>query len=109
IFNKATTRSIIILNEIFSSTSLQDAIFLSEKIMEKLDKLDSLCIWVTFIEKVNSMSDKTLSMISDINKLDIEHRTYKIIRKEADGLAYAKSIAAKYHLNYEQILQRIKA
>ncbi|NOX15656.1 MAG: DNA mismatch repair protein MutS [Epsilonproteobacteria bacterium] len=108
IFDKATTRSLIILNEIFSSTSLQDAIFLSEKTMEKIDKLDLLCIWVTFIEKVNNMSAKTVSMISDIDKQDIEHRTYKIIRKEADGLAYAKSIAAKYHLNYKQILQRVK-
>jgi len=108
IFDKATKRSLIILNEIFSSTSLQDAIFLSKKTMKKIDRLDLLCIWVTFIEKINNMSDKTVSMISDIDKANIEHRTYKIVRKEADGLAYAKSIATKYHLNYEQILQRLK-
>ena len=107
IFNKATPGSLIILNEIFSSTSLRDAIFLSKKTMEKIDELDLLCIWVTFIEEVNSMSDKTVSMVSDIDKADIEHRTYKIVRKEADGLAYARSIAAKYHLNYDQILQRL--
>ena len=108
IFDKATSKSLIILNEIFSSTSLQDAIFLSKKTMEKVEKLDALCVWVTFIEKINDMSDKTVSMISDVDKLDIDHRTYKIIRKGADGLAYAKSIAAKYHLSYEQILQRLE-
>ena len=108
IFDKASTKSLIILNEIFSSTSLQDAIFLSKKIMEKIEKLDLVCIWVTFIEKINSMSDKTVSMVSDIDNLGIEHRTYKIARKEPDGLAYTKSIAAKYHLNYEQILQRLE-
>ena len=108
IFEMATTRSLVILNEIFSSTSLQDAIFLSEKIMDRVDRLDLLCVWVTFIDKINEMSNKTVSMVSDTDRENIEHRTYKIIRKEADGLAYAKSVAQKYRLNYEQILQRIE-
>ncbi len=107
IFEKVTARSLVILNEIFSSTSLQDAIFLSRKIIDRVDELDMLCVWVTFIEEINKMSSKTVSMTSDIDKENIEHRTYKIIRKEADGLAYAKSIAKKYRLDYEQIMQRV--
>ena len=108
IFEKATPKSLVILNEIFSSTSLQDSMFLSKKIMEKIDKLDLFCIWVTFVYKLNEMSEKTISMTSVTHEKEIESRTYKIIKKSPDGKAYAKTLARKYNLSYEQILQRIK-
>ena len=107
ILESATPKSLVILNEIFSSTSLKDAIFLSKKIMEKIVELDLFCIWVTFIEELNSLNEKRVSMVSLIDINNIENRTYKIIKKESDGLAYAKSIAKKYRLSSEQILKRI--
>jgi DNA mismatch repair ATPase MutS len=109
IFEKATPKSLVILNEIFSSTSLQDAIFLSKKIMNKIDERDLFCVWITFIYKINEMSSKTVSLTSVVNDEDISKRTYKIIKKDSDGLAYAQSVAKKYHLSYEQILQRIES
>ncbi len=46
-------------------------------------------------------------MVCDINFEDVANRTFKIVRRKADGLAYAKSIAKKYRLSFEQITQRI--
>ncbi len=108
ILEEATPKSLVILNEIFSSTSLKDAIFLSKNIMDRIVELDLLCVWVTFIDELSKINEKTVSMVSLIDIDHIENRTYKIIKKESDGLAYAKSIAKKYHLSSEQILQRIE-
>jgi hypothetical protein len=109
ILQKATPRSIVIMNEIFTSTTTQDALALSRSVLEHLIGQGIIAVCVTFLDELGALSDTIVSMSSTIVPDNPAQRTYKVVRKQPDGLAYALSIAEKYRLTYALLKERLQS
>ena len=106
IVENATERSIVIVNELFSSTTSYDALYLGRKIIERLIRLNVLAVYVTFVEELSSLGVATVSLVSSVAPDNPALRTYKVERRPADGRAYAITLAEKYGLTRGRLRPR---
>lgn len=109
VLDEASHSSLIVMNESFSSTTLRDAQFIGERVLERMTALGLLGAYVTFVDELSSLNDACVSMVATVVPGNPAERTYKIVRKPADGLAYAAAIARKYGLAYSQLKDRLAA
>ena len=64
-------------------------------------------MFVTFIDELASLGEGTVSMMSSVVPDDPAVRTFKVVRKPADGLAYASALADKYGLDTVSLRRRL--
>lgn len=107
IFDRATAHSLLVINEGFSSTALGDAIFLGTEVVRRMIDRDLIGVYVTFVDELASLGDATVSMVATVDPDDPAKRTLRIVRRPADGLAYAAAIAGKYGVSYPRLKQRL--
>ncbi|MEW6560024.1 MAG: DNA mismatch repair protein MutS [Pseudomonadota bacterium] len=105
----ATSRSLVLMNEIFSSTTLDDALWLARRIMAKLSAIGSVCVFVTFLDELSAFDAHTVSMVGTVDANDPTIRTFKVVRRAADGKSYALALAQKFGVTRQQLLERIPA
>ncbi len=107
ILQQATPRSVVILNEMFSSTTADDALGLARRIMAQLAARKLIAVYVTFLTELAHFDAHTVSMVSTVADDDPTVRTFKLVRRAADGRSYAMTLAAKYGVTRARLLERI--
>ncbi len=123
IFYEATPYSLLLLNESLSSTSPGEGLYLLKNIIKGIKTLRSRAIFTTHlhrlalkIDEINEEIDndtKVGSLVAEVERNDTDSemeakRTFRIKNKSPQGLSYAKDIAHKYGISFEQIMQTLK-
>ena len=107
IVEQAGAHSVVVLNEVFSSTSLDDAVWLGRRMMDRLRASGCRCVFVTFLDELARFDARTVSLVAQVDPADPTVRSYKLLRRPADGKAHARALAARYRLSREWLLRRI--
>lgn len=104
----ATDRSVIIMNESFSSTTLDDSRLLGRRVLDQIVARGALCVYVTFVDDLASPRPSVVSMVAGVDPDDPSNRTFQVLRAPASGHAYAEAIARKYGLSPAQLRERMR-
>jgi DNA mismatch repair protein MutS len=107
ILSRASDASLIIMNEGFSSTTVDDAVLINTEVLERIVKLQCIAVCVTFLDELADLNAACVSMVGEVAPDDPTQRTFKFTRRPADGLAYAAALAGKYGLNRDTLRRRI--
>ena len=107
ILSRATPASIIVMNESFASTTVDDSLQIGAEVLERIIALGCVAVYVTFLDELASLHRACVSMVAEVEHDDPTKRTFKFTRRPADGLAYAAALADKYGLARDVLVRRI--
>jgi hypothetical protein len=78
-------------------------------VLTRISDLGALALCVTFVDELSTLGEETVSMVSTVVPENPAERTFRIVRRRADGLAYAAALAEKYGLTYDSLRRRMAA
>ena len=118
IFQQVTRYSLVLLNESLSSTSTGESLYIARDLVCIIRRYGGRAIYSTHLHELAENVDelnrstpgesKIISIVSSPVKdnhppgADI-HRTFKIEAREPMGRSYAREIATKYGISYDQL------
>lgn len=106
---RAGPRSLVILNEVFASTTWVDALRMSSDVLRAALDAGATTVCVTFVDELSTMDPRVVSLVAGIDRRDPARRTFSVARARADGKAHARALATEHGLTSEQLRARIRA
>ena len=115
LFARCTDKSLLLLNETFSTTSFEEGFFIARDAVKAILKRGTRCIYNTHMHKLASEIDKlngesaeegaAVCAQSLVALSDGSQRSFKVKVAPPEGLSHARDIAEKYGVTYEMLME----
>ncbi len=109
-YSKATSRSLLLLNETFSTTSFEEGYFIAKDCEKAILEKGIRTIYNTHmhklafeIDELNAASGKSKAASLIVRTGEGGMRSYKVEIAPPEGMSYANDIAKKYGVTYEML------
>ena len=118
IFDAISERSLVLLDESLSSTGSFEASYIAAEVLAGLSRAGCHCLFSTHLHELAAEIDGINARTAPEGGLPIDtlvagiegegKRSFKITRAKPDGKSYARDIASRYGLTYDEIVSKIK-
>jgi DNA mismatch repair ATPase MutS len=114
IFNVATKNSLLLLNESLATTNVAEGLYIAKDVVKSMRYLGTRAIFNTHmhdlarnLEEINDKITGDSIVASMITGVNDSGRSFKVSIAPPQGVSYAKDIAKKYGVTFEQIKSNI--
>ena len=116
IFDALSADSLVLLDESLSSTGSFEASYIAAEVLAGLSRVGCRCLFATHLHELAAEIDNINARTADEGGVKIDtlvagieegKRSFKIFRQKPDGKSYARDIADKYGLSYENIVSKL--
>lgn len=107
VIDAATSRSVVVMNESFSSTTGRDGRVIALRVVERLRSAGAMVVFVTFLPELVTAIDGAVSLVATTAPDDPSRRTFRIERRAFDGATHAEGLAERFGLTYRELAERI--
>ena len=118
IFDAVTENSLVLLDESLSSTGSYEASYIAAEVLAGLAEVGCRCLFSTHLHELAAELDRINEQSAAKGGVRIDtlvagiagegRRSFIITRQKPDGRSYARDIAERYGLTYENIVKKIK-
>ena len=112
LFHASTADSLLLLNESFSTTSFEEGYYIARDVVKAISRKGMRTIYNTHMHKLaleletlNGEGDPQNRIASLVAETEDGKRSYRIRVAPPGGLSYAKDIAEKYGVTFEQLME----
>lgn len=114
IFSTATDKSLLLLNESLATTNVSEGLFIAKDVVKAMCYLGVRSIYNTHmhdlardLDTLNKSTENKSTVISLVTGVDLGERSFKVFVSEPQGSSYARDIAQKYGVTFDQIKKNI--
>ncbi len=125
IFEQLSRHSLVLLNESLSSTSFSESLYLAQDIVRMLRRVGARAIYSTHLHELGNRADELNDSVPGDSRIisavsspvdtalpiagDEMLHTYKLEFRPPLGQSYAREIAARYGISYQQLEKVLSA
>ena len=114
IFESATKYSLLLLNESLATTNIEEGLYIAKDVVKAMRYLGVRSVFNTHmhdlargLEEVNASTEGNSVIESMVTGVEGGKRSFKISIAPPQGLSYAKDIAEKYGVTFQNIKENI--
>lgn len=107
LYLKSTAKSLLLLNETFSTTSFEEGFYIAADAVRAVLKKGTRTIYNTHMHALANEMCKKAGAVSLIVRADNGERSFKIEEAPPEGLSRASDIAEKYGVTFEALTKTV--